>query len=106
MSTTNRIVLLSSQGDELFSGSSLLVEPAPPTLPAVAPAAPSGAVETPIAHAEEQEEARAYRAGDDLGDDLDDEPIPETLRSSVLVRAHEPVSRPIVIEMEEDHRAA
>ncbi len=109
MSTTNRIVLLSSQGDELFSGSSLLVEPAPPTLPAVAPLAPRGAVETQLAPAEE-EEPPMYHAGEDL----DDEPVPETLRSSVFVRAHEPVSRPIVIEMEAgmevdqqaDHRAA
>ena len=101
MSTTNRIVLLSSEGDELFSGSSLLVEPAPPTLPAVAPLAPRSQVVETV-------EERAVEA-EHLDEEPEDEPVPETLRSSVFVRAHEPVSRPIVIEMleaEEDHRAA
>jgi len=101
MSTTNRIVLLSSEGDELFSGNSLLVEPAPPTLPAVAPLAPhSQVVEKVVERAVEPEH---------LDEELEDEPVPETLRSSVFVRAHEPVSRPIVIEVletDEDHRAA
>ena len=105
MSTTNRIVLLSSEGDELFSGSSLLVEPAPPTLPAVAPPAPHSQV---VEKLEERVVVEAERGSfaEEQNEELEDEPVPETLRSSVFVRAHEPVSRPIVIEMEEDHRAA
>ena len=47
-----------------------------------------------------------------------DEPIPATLRSSVLLLAHEPVSRPIIVDLadppkdlaaslkEESHKAA
>jgi hypothetical protein len=31
-------------------------------------------------------------------DHEDDEPIPATLRSSVLDAAHEPVSRPIIVD--------
>ncbi|MBX3206560.1 MAG: hypothetical protein KF764_15920 [Labilithrix sp.] len=94
MSTPNRIVLLDSKGAELFSGGSLLSEPPPPpTLrrEELAVGAPrdvytASEEETPVEH------------------DEADEPLPETLRSSVLVRAREPVSRPIVVE--EDHRAA
>ncbi len=58
MSTNKRIALVADDGEELFSGESVLSEP-PPT---------------------------------------DDEPIPETLRSSVLARALEPVSRPIIVD--------
>ncbi|HVJ90861.1 MAG TPA: hypothetical protein VM580_13745 [Labilithrix sp.] len=36
----------------------------------------------------------------------DEEPIPETLRSSVLADVREPVSRPIIVIDESDHRAA
>lgn len=94
MSTTNRNALLSSEGDELLSGSRLLEDAPPPTLPAVAPLAPRRLAEIePVEDVEDEQEQ-------------DDEPVPETLRSSVFVRAHEPVSRPIVIEMDEDHRAA
>ncbi|MBX3259333.1 MAG: hypothetical protein KIS78_24075 [Labilithrix sp.] len=93
MSTPNRIVLTDAQGAELFSGGSLFSEPAPPTLrrEETARAAPRDV------HLE-REDAREERREDE------DEPVPETLRSSVLVRVREPVSRPIVIE--EDHRAA
>ncbi|MBX3213452.1 MAG: hypothetical protein KF850_15550 [Labilithrix sp.] len=96
MSTPNRIVLTDAQGAELFSGGSLLSEPPTlrrPTLrrEETARAAP------PDAHLEREAEDEARR-------EEEDEPIPETLRSSVLVRVREPVSRPIVIE--EDHRAA
>jgi hypothetical protein len=69
MSTANRIVLLNGRGDELFSGQSVLSEPPPPVV---------------------------GNDGDDLSDD--DEPIPATLRSSVLVYAREPVSRPIIVD--------
>jgi hypothetical protein len=80
MSTTNRIVLFDSWGDELFSGSSLLSErPAALRLADV-----------------DREQAE---------DEDEEEPIPETLRSSVSVRIREPVSRPIVIE-EDDLSAA
>ena len=104
MSTANRIVLLSSEGDELFSGSSLFLEAPPPsTLPAALQLAPrrrvDEIVEEKLAEPIEKEDER------DVADE-DEEPVPETLRSSVFVRAHEPVSRPIVIEMDEDHRAA
>jgi hypothetical protein len=83
MSTMNRIVLLNCQGEELFSGDSLLSEPPPPpTLP--------------------REELATEETSSS-----DEEPIPETLRSSVLLRAHEPVSRPIIVEDAElGHRAA
>ncbi len=103
MSTANRIVLLSCEGDELFSGSSLFLEPPPSTLPAALQLAPRRHVE-PIV-----EEKLAERSQEDARNDRDEddeEPVPETLRSSVFVRTHEPVSRPIVIEMDEDHRAA
>lgn len=82
MSTTNRIVLLTPQGQELFSGDSLLSEPPPPPPPCEALAAPMPALSLEGDH--------------DEGDH--DEPIPETLRSSVLLRALEPVSRPIIVE--------
>ncbi|MDF2694544.1 MAG: hypothetical protein K0S65_2927 [Labilithrix sp.] len=98
MSTMNRIGVTphdageGSSKDELLSGESVLSEP--PTLrrgeePVSTPPPPaSEEVEIPIE---------------------EDEPIPETLRSSVLVLAHEPVSRPIVIEevgADEGYRAA
>jgi hypothetical protein len=86
MSTTNRIVLLDSWGDELFSGESLLAEPPEP--------ATCRLVETKVASGREK---------DDESTTDDEEPIPETLRSSVF-RVQEPVSRPIVIE-EYDHHA-
>jgi hypothetical protein len=79
MSTTNRIVLLNRRGEELFSGDSMLTElPPPPTLPRG---------EEPLVAPAPIEEA-----------DADEEPIPATLRSSVLLLAHEPVSRPIIID--------
>lgn len=104
MSTTNRTALPSDDGDELLSDSGP-VEPAPPTLPA-AVAPPSGRrlsrpVDPPKEHITRASHALAPRRSED---ELDDEPAPETLRSSVS--GHEPVSRPIVIEMDEDHRAA
>ncbi len=102
MSTSNRIVLLSSVGEALFSDSCLVP---PSSSPATLPAARqlARAAETEGHPIEERD------AGEPFVDEEEDEPIPETLRSSVFVRAHEPVSRPIVIEMvdpEEDHRAA
>lgn len=82
MSMTNRIVLLNRRGEELFSGDSLLSEPPPPpTLERVEPCLAAG--ESTNNSADESDE---------------DEPIPETLRSSVLIRAHEPVSRPIIVD--------
>ena len=104
MSTANRIVLLSTEGDELFSGSSLFLEPPPPsTLPAALQLAPRRLVDESV----EEKLTEQVEQGDDRDQvDEDEEPVPETLRSSVFVRAHEPVSSPIVIEMDEDHRAA
>ena len=78
MSTTNRIVLLDGKGDELFSGDSLLSDPPP---------APAVARVDPLPESEE---------GTPPVDA--DEAIPPTLRSSVLVRAREPVSRPIIVD--------
>ena len=95
MSTTNRIVLLDRAGEELFSGDSLLSEPPPPpTVPREREELSAPSLHTAPGH----EPA--------LADTDDDEPIPETLRSSVLVRVHEPVSRPIIVEDAEDYRAA
>jgi hypothetical protein len=134
MSTTNRIVLVDSRGGELFSGDSVLSD-APPTLriersyssaPSAdllvepdEPEAETPRVMMPRLTIEEIAVEEAERLGlhadakehDAVAVEDDEEPIPETLRSSVFVRAHEPVSRPIVIEedrivLEEDHRAA
>lgn len=99
MSTTNQIVLLSTEGDEILSGNSLLLESLPPpTLPAT--------VSVPNAHHCEKTD-RPERAHSDEAEKHDEEPIPETLRSRVFVRAHEAAYRPlVVVESEEDHRAA
>ncbi|HVH47482.1 MAG TPA: hypothetical protein VM925_34340 [Labilithrix sp.] len=80
MSTINRIVLCDSRGEELFSGSSLLSDPPPP------PTLRLGEIERETCDTPEQQT------------DDEDEPIPETLRSSVHARIGEPVSRPIVVE--------
>jgi len=102
MAITDPIELFSSEGDELFSRSRVRVEEEdpPPTLRAVAPLPPLRLATSDASHVEYE---RVY---EQAAEHDDDEPVPETLRSSVLVRVHEPVSRPIVIEMEEDHRAA
>lgn len=80
MATTNRIVLLNRTGEELFSGASLFSEPLAPMACASEerPVAPNSETRPP--------------------EEEDEEPIPATLRSSVLLRAHEPVSRPIIVD--------
>ena len=97
MSTVNRIVLLDRKGEELFSGDSLLSEP-PRDEPVVD--RPEGARDEP-----------PYESNHDDDDDDDEEQIPATLRSSVMLRAREPVSRPIIVDevnppTDTGHRAA
>ncbi len=73
MASLNRIVLVDTLGDELFSGSSMLSEPP---------------------------------------HEKDEEPCPETLRSSVFVRVHDTVEPEIEVTIddfdveEHDNRAA
>ncbi|OJY28679.1 MAG: hypothetical protein BGO98_07415 [Myxococcales bacterium 68-20] len=93
MTTTNRILLLDPWGDDLLSGDRLLSEPVPAFPP-------------PLERDEQNEPVEAAPVGETTSVE-EEEPIPETLRSSVLVRAREPVSRPIVVEVDEsDHHAA
>ena len=91
--TTNRTLLLDPWGDDLLSGDRLLSEPAPAFPP-------------PVEHSESSAHQQAEGPVAAIVIE-DEEPIPETLRSSVLVRAREPVSRPIVVEVDDpDHHAA
>ena len=94
MTTTNRILLLDAWGDDLLSGDRLLSEPVPAFPP-------------PLERGEQNAQVEAERQPETIEIE-EEEPIPETLRSSVLVRAREPVSRPIiVVEVDEsDHHAA
>lgn len=94
MTTTNRILLLDPWGDDLLSGDRLLSEPVPAFPPPL---------EREEQNVREEEAPPAETTAIE-----EEEPIPDTLRSSVLVRAREPVSRPIiVVEVDEsDHHAA
>lgn len=92
--TTNRILLLHPWGDDLLSGDRsddrLLSEPVP-------------AFPFPLEHEEPSAEAEPPAMATAIEEE--EEPLPETLRSSVLTC--EPISRPIVVEVDEsDHRVA
>ena len=87
MTTTNRILLLDPWGDDLLSGDRLLSEPVPAFPP-------------PLERNEQNVRVEAEPLGETIAIE-EEEPIPETLRSSVLVRAREPISRPIVVEVDE-----
>ncbi len=100
MANLNRIVLLDTGGEELFSGQSMLSSPPPPK---------PRKDDAPISV--EPETLPEPKNSGGCGDhhDHDDEPCPETLRSSVFARAREAsfVARTETeVTLESDHRAA